>query len=335
VGGASVTLRGADGFSPSFVGRATGDYAFEGVVACGPRASAPVTVKARIVDVAPRPDAGRVLVVHSGRPFTLDGRFSSDANGDALTLRWDQVAGRPIASGGVGPLLSATAHEPGWATFQLTATEPGGGLSASAVVQVLVLDSEGEGSMRAPGRPADGAGEDRPFASIRAIAEPVAIAQPVTLDGAAGDGAGAHRWTQLSGPAAGLTDEDRATATVVPFTAGSYLFEHTVGSATEPYLRERVRFDASWPGSRPPTAVAVARRGREERIVLDGSGSAPGPLRYRWTQVAGPWVALDDATAAVAAFRAERSAQYAFELEVDDGTVRSAPSRVTIEGSDR
>ena len=66
----------------------------------------------------------------------------------------------------------------------------------------------------------------------------------------------------------------------------------------------------------PILATARARTTTPRRIVIrasqcqrvDGSGSAPGPLRYRWTQVAGPWVALDDATAAVTTFRAERGA---------------------------
>jgi hypothetical protein len=67
---------------------------------------------------------------------------------------------------------------------------------------------------------------------------------------------------------------------------------------------------------------------RGELVVLDGSASV-GAARYRWTQVAGPWVALR-ADRAVTTFAPPAAGQYVFELVVDNGTVRSRPQQVSV-----
>jgi hypothetical protein len=92
--------------------------------------------------------------------------------------------------------------------------------------------------------------------------------------------------------------------------------------------------DARQRGVVTPVAVATgAAAGVGEVALLDGSGShgaAAKTLRYRWTQVAGAWVALDAADSARPTFRPPVNGEYGFELEVDDGSVRSAPARVTV-----
>lgn|SRR5574341_98627 len=407
VGGLAVRLRGGDGFAPSFVGRAAGEYAFQGVATCGGRASDPATVTAVIDDVAPRPDPGRIRVVRAGRSFRLDGGFSSDANGDALSLAWEQTLGRALRVSSTGALLSATAPEPGLLTFQLTAAEGPGGLRAAAEVPVLVVDSDGETPTAVvvspviaqvgtavtldasastyreeatfrwrqidgpavvlagaggptpsfvPPRPgryafelalesegtrsppatvevfAAPAGGELPVAAIRPVLGAV-VGEPMELDGAGSTGAGlSWRWRQLSGPAAGLRDADRAVATVVPFGPGSYVFELTVGVGDAVGVPQQVRFEANVSGGAIPKAVAVAVKGEGDAWTLDGSASTsgPAPLRYRWTQVAGTWVALDDPSSAAPSFRARIGGTYAFELEVDDGKVRSAPVLVRV-----
>jgi hypothetical protein len=64
-------------------------------------------------------------------------------------------------------------------------------------------------------------------------------------------------------------------------------------------------------------------------VVLDGRAST-GAVGFRWTQTAGPWVALE-AHAAVATFQPRTPGSYTFELEVDDGTTRSAPVSITVD----
>jgi hypothetical protein len=80
-----------------------------------------------------------------------------------------------------------------------------------------------------------------------------------------------------------------------------------------------------------PVAAAVASpvAGVRQVIVLDGTpSSGAGALRYRWTQVDGPWVPLD-ALGPTAIFRPILPGLYAFELEVADAVGWSAPARVS------
>jgi hypothetical protein len=158
----------------------------------------------------------------------------------------------------------------------------------------------------------------------------VAVRSAVPLDAVASGGAG-YAWRQVSGPAAGLSDADRATATAVPFVPGFYVFEVSVRDGEAVSRPARVAFEARQGDVAIPKARVAVRAGDAwvgELVFLDGRGST-GAARFRWTQVGGPWVALG-AQAAVTSFRPLAAGVYAFELQVDDGAVRSAPARVEV-----
>jgi hypothetical protein len=405
--GPATRLRFPHTLAPSFVARTAGVYAFDVVASCGAERSEPARVEVTVENVPPVADAGRVVVVSPGAPVRLDALASSDANGDALALAWDQTLGPPVTGTEQGGTLALRARAPGLYAFQVTATD-GGGLGASAEVPVVVaagmaptaiaaaLPSEAEvgatvvldasasvGQQRGaavaaewrqvegpaaelagagqvvasftparPGRYAFEAvvGEGRlrsPPARVEVfVAEAdgslpvvtatapavVAVDAPLELAATAtGDGALAYAWRQVSGPAAGLTDADRPTAVVVPFAPGFHVFEVSARSGDVEGRPARVAFEAR-AGRRPiPVARVTAPVDRAwvgQLVLLDGRASA-GAARFRWTQVAGPWVPL--AGDAIASFRARVEGRYAFELEVDDGAARSAPARVEIE----
>ncbi len=406
--GPGVVLRGATTLSPSFVARAATTYAFQGVAVCGGAASDPVTVRVEVQDVAPRPDAGRVAVVPAGGGLILDGGFSSDADGDAFSLVWDQTIGSPVAGTTPAVHLPLSLGAAGLYAFQLTAAD-GAGLSGSAEVPVLAVADGSIAPTAVASTPLAGAagtfsldasasvsggwpafawrqvagpavtvnGADRAVASFDApgagrygfevdvtaggvrspparvdvfvapaggalpqarVAQPgrATVGEPLSLDGsgstAGAGGALAYAWRQVEGPAAGLTDGSSAVATVVPFGPGSFVFELAVTEGEAPAIPARARFEATSPRHVNPVAVALApARGVVQQVVrLDGRPSS-GARRFRWTQVAGPWVALDDPSSATPAFRPVLPAAYAFELEVDDGAVRSAPARVSVD----
>jgi hypothetical protein len=409
VGGTAVQLRGAATATPSFVARAAGTYAFEGVATCGAATSLPAGVSVAVRNAPPLPDAGRMTVIAAGETLLLDGAFSTDANADPLALSWEQVAGKPLTGTVAGGTLALSVGDPGVYAFQLVAEDAE--TSSAADVPVLVVGKrqaptavvetpvrgevgvtvllDASRSLAASGRrlaftwrqlsgPAvtleDGATARPSFVAPEAgryafdvvasqgegaspparvdvfVAEPgaalpVAVARArasalvgevVTLDGFASTGSAlAYAWRQLSGPAAGLTDADRSVATVVPFAPGRHVFALVVQDGAAESIPAIVGIDVTASGQVRPLAVASApsTARRKDEVRLDGSASrgAPGAsLRYRWTQVGGPWVALEGAGVR-AVFRPREPGRYEFELEVDDGAVRSAPAGVAIE----
>jgi bifunctional chitinase/lysozyme len=174
------------------------------------------------------------------------------------------------------------------------------------------------------------AGGALPVASASAP-KVAAVDVPVTLDGtgSAGSGGLVYQWRQVSGPAAGLTRADRAAATVVLFQPGAYEFELAVADAAGTSMPSRVRIEGRARGAAIPVAVASAPASAHvgDLVLLDARGSN-NAMRYRWTQVAGPWVVVEQGS--VGSFVPKAAGTYGFELEVDDGAVRSAPVRINV-----
>jgi hypothetical protein len=245
-----------------------------------------------------------------GVPATLDASASVP---QGVTFSWVQLGGAIELPAVAAPTFTPPAV--GQYLFEVTAWK---GTLRSPPARVLVLASAGALPTAIASAPQTG---------------PVNAA--IALDGsgstAAGGGALGYLWRQVAGPAAGIAGADGAVATVVPFATGAYAFELTVaeagGAISAPAV---VRFDVTAPGKVLPVARASAPATAllEELVILDGRASTGGK-HFRWTQVAGPWVALDGANA-VGVFRPEVAGTYGFELVVDDGAVRSAPVVVTV-----
>lgn len=253
-----------------------------------------------------------VLVGQVGVPVQLE---VVSQGGTAFS--WEQVSG-PLASG-LDPAAAAPTFVPtaaGRHVFRATAWN-GELRSAPELVQVYV----GEAGVALPQAvataPAKGA--------VNAV-----IALDGTASQAAAGGALGYRWRQVGGPAAGLTEADKASATVVAFTPGYYEFELTVAEGASVGVPARVGVEVTAAGKALPVAVAKAQGTAlvGELVLLDGSGST-GAARFRWTQVAGPWVALKAAVASPT-FVAPAAGQYVFELEVDDGVARSRPQQISV-----
>jgi hypothetical protein len=255
------------------------------------------------------------LLAAAGEAVLLDASDSFVAAPEAV-FRWSQVEGPGVAletSG--GSIAQFVPPAPGRYGFEVWIDE-GTHRSPPARADVYVT---------APG----GA---LPSAAIAAVA-PAEVGQPLTLDGAGSSGGAlAYAWRQVGGPAAGLTGAAAPIATVVPFEPGSHEFELVVRDGPVESLPARVRFDATKPGVTLPVAIAtgpsVVARGRS--VVLDATGSTGVGLRYAWTQIAGPWVALAGADGPTPSFDADVEGVYSFELVVESGGVRSAPAVVSV-----
>ncbi len=261
--------------------------------------------------------AASPVLGHVGAPVALDASASVAVG---ARFAWQQVDGPAVSvAGASSQVASFVPGTPGRYTFAIELVEPSR-RSPAATVDVFVA--------------APGSDHARAVIAPPPAAE---IGSPLALDGAASTGGSGlrHAWRQVSGPAAGLTDADRPVATVVPFEPGSFVFELEVSDDVGPGVPARVRLDAREAQRDLPVASATAPASAQVRDVvrLDGAASRDpqgSPLRYRWTQVAGPWVALDDPSSSTPAFRPPLPGAYAFELEVDDGWSRSAPAAVFI-----
>jgi Tol biopolymer transport system component len=110
-------------------------------------------------DQAPVTDAGTDHTAASGAPFPLDGRGSSDPDGDTLAFRWSQVSGPTVAITSSTAAQATAAGTPGPATliFRLTTIDPQG-LSSTDTVTVTVTASGVPGK---PRKPAATAGNER------------------------------------------------------------------------------------------------------------------------------------------------------------------------------
>jgi hypothetical protein len=249
-----------------------------------------------------------------GATVALDATASLVTAG-AHAFAWEQVAGPPVAvAGAAEPIARFVPPAPGRYAFAVSVVEASGRRSPPARAEVFVAE----------------AGAALP--EVRAASAPgvVRVGTPIALE-ASGTGTG-FEWTQVAGPAAGLTDADGARATVVPFSPGYHVFEV---SATRGAVRSRpvrVALEARASSAGIPVARATAPGLApvvNQLVFLDGRQSR-GAARFRWTQVEGPWVVLSGQTA-VTTFRPQAPGRYAFELVVDDGSVRSAPALVAVD----
>ncbi len=174
----------------------------------------------------------------------------------------------------------------------------------------------------------------------RKPAEPV----HVQLDGSGSSDADGDNlqyfWRQIDGPEVTLSNPRAAFPTFLAKKSGCYRFELTVSdgrSVSDPAVVEVIveRQNIAPVALIVPTEIKV-KPGRE--VVIDGATSYDDdndPLRYRWRQVAGPALNLDEEAAARPrlAFTPVEEGGYELELVVNDGQAASIPCRchVTVE----
>jgi len=254
-----------------------------------------------------------VLTGQVGQPVQL-----SAAASIGRAVRWEQVSGPAAAlSDAADAMPTFSPVMAGRYAFDVFAVD---GLVWSAPARVEVFVADGGAAL--------------PQAAVAPVAETVPVNVAIVLDGSASlpgaGGAIGWSWRQVAGPAAAMVDEDQAQATAVAFVPGWYQFELTVSEAGASSLPVRIGFEALAGDAPIPVARATgpASAVAGELVRLDGRASS-GARRFRWTQVAGPWVAVK-ASQKTPHFVPIAEGTYRFELEVDDGTVRSRPASVTV-----
>src|ERR1700722_914772 len=251
---------------------------------------------------------------------TLDGSGSHDPEGSSIAYTWTQTAGPTVV------LSSATAVKP-----QFTAPDVSGSLSFSLTVNDGQLSSTSVTTTVTVINHA-------PVASAGADVT-VAANAPVALDGAGSSDADGdpltYKWAQTAGPSVSLNSPSSAhPAFVAPNGAAVLQFTLVVNDGETDSPSSTVTVTVTAP-SVAPTAMAGMSITTPKRsfVMLNGSGSDPQgkPLTYQWTQTAGTAVTLQNATNAAAQFTAPATVgDLQFSLTVNDGTLSSLPSSVTV-----
>ncbi|RKH65932.1 myxosortase-dependent M36 family metallopeptidase [Corallococcus aberystwythensis] len=317
VSGPAVILTGANTATPTFVSpdvEATTDLVFKlTATANGQSSSDTVTVTVKGVDRAPVANAGADITANERTAVSLAGT-GTDAEGDALSYQWEQIAGTQVQLTGdttttpsfTAPDVTATTT----LTFQLTVTA--NGKSSTDTVNVTVNNVD-----RAP---VANAGAD-----FEAGAR-----DTVTLHGSGSDVDGdalSYFWTQTGGEAVTLNNADSASATFMApdvKTPTELTFKLTVtanGVSTSDLVNVTVRKMNRHPVGQAPAAITV---NEGEAVELDASGITDpdgDALTFTWTQVGGATVSTTGAGTAKLTFAApqvQADTALAFSLTVTD-----------------
>jgi len=148
----------------------------------------------------------------------------------------------------------------------------------------------------------------------------------------------AYTWTKISGPAATLTNEKAAIATVSGLVEGTYKFKLTVWDHQFVPSSDTMQLTVKPGASKPPT-VKFANAGADVTITLptnsstlNGSASSNpnGSISaYAWTKISGPAATIANNKAATTAVTGLTAGTYLFQLTAWDQA--SVPTSDTMQ----
>ncbi len=323
--GSAAALSGATNVNPSFVADRAGNYIVQLVVNDGTVSSVAASVTISTRNSAPVANAGTDQTARVGDTVALDGRLSSDVDGDPLTYAW-RIVSAPVGSTAV--LSSTAAVQP---TLSI-------GAAGSYEIELIVSD----GSIASP-----------PDTVLISTTNSAPVARPgnnrsvtlgtlVQLDGSVSsdvDGnALTYSWSLLSRPAGSTAALSNPVAVNPSFTAdraGNYVVQLIVNDGLVNSAPASLTVSTD-------NAAPTANAGPDQTVPLSASvqlsGSAStdpegGPLTYTWAltaRPAGSTAVLSNPALVNPSFIADRPGTYVAQLIVGDGVLSSAPDTVII-----
>jgi PKD domain len=330
--GSSASLSSTTSAKPAFTADAAGTYVASLVVNDGKVNSSNVgtaTITAAVLNVAPIANAGVAKNVLAGSVVTLDGRVSSDANGDPLTYAWT-LTSKP--SGSAAALTGTTSAMP---TFTAD-------VAGTYVASLIVND--GKVNSTATTVTVSAAVVNAAPVANAGVAKNVIAGSVVTLDGRASSDANSdpltYAWTltsKPSGSAAALTGTTSAMPTFTADAAGTYVASLIVNDGKVNSTATTVTVTAAVVNAAPVANAGVAKNVVAGSVVtLDGRASSDAnsdSLTYAWTltsKPSGSAAALTGTTSAMPTFTADAAGTYITTLVVNDGKVDSEPATVAV-----
>ena len=271
-------------------------------------------------NAAPLANAGTDQIVSVGDVVTLNGTQSSDPDHDLMTFSWTQQAGPEVE------IINADTLTPSFVTpaskeplkFALIVSD-GQAESETATVNVTI-------SNRTPL-----ANAGRTIIAKRG--------SKVSLNGNASidpdNDKLTYTWSQVYGTAVELKNANNANPTfTMPFNAGYLIFALTVNDGTDDSIADTVAIKSTNTAPVAKIAPIDGNTDAGDHVTLDGSPSTDAEgdhLAYRWNQVLGTPVMLDNANTQKPSFRApQRPDHLIFELTVNDGEKTSHADSVIV-----
>ncbi|HUQ87853.1 MAG TPA: PKD domain-containing protein [Vicinamibacterales bacterium] len=323
--GSVAHLSDSAAVAPTFTVDVPGTYDFALKVNDGTVDSAADTVRVTTENSPPTANAGPDQTTAVGATVTLDGRASSDVDGNPLRFLWAFVS-RP--AGSAASLSNQTAQAP---TFTVDR-------AGSYVVRLIVNDGALDSApdtvtiSTSNSAPTANAGPDQ----TAPVGTNVALDGSHSLD-ADGD-ALTFLWTFTSRPAGSGATLSSSTAVTPGFAIdrpGSYALQLVVNDGALSSAPDTVIISTT---NSAPVANAGADRSAVvgQTVTLDGSQSADvdgDPLTFNWALTSAPsgsTATLSNPAAIAPSFTVDRAGTYVAQLIVNDGTANSAADTVTI-----
>jgi len=330
--GTAVELSASSMATPWFTAPGIPDtLAFSLTVSDDLETSAPATVivniRTAVSNQPPVADAGPDQTVDGNTTVMLNGESSTDADGNALSYRWQQTSGPNVA------LSSTTSSRPSF-----TAPAEGGSLGFSLTVNDGLLNSSADNvvievnEVTVNRRPTADAGTDQEVDGNISV----------TLNGANSsdpDGdALSYQWQQTGGPAVVLSSPTQVNPNFISPAAGGILyFSLTVNDGQQNSLTDTLVVTVTeQPSNRRPIADAGADQTVDgnSTVALNGFNSSDpdgDSLSYEWQQTTGEEVILSSLTTANPEFTTPLTeGTLSFSLTVSDGQENSLIDTVTV-----
>ncbi len=278
------------------------------------------------INQQPVANAGEDQTARVGEEVVLTGSGSDPDNNNPLTYAWSFVE-RPVES-------VAELSDPASATTTFEMDKMG-----DYVVQLIVTDAKGLASE--PDLVTVSGINAAPVADAGENQAATIIGEPVQLDGSqSNDPDGdllSYLWEIVSAPVnsqATLDDPESMQPTFIPDEYGTYVFSLVVHDGWVESAPDEV--SVSFENVAP---IADAGENQScvinEAVVLEGSGSDQNgdELTYNWQLVSfpdGSEAIITDPTDTEASIVPDVAGEYVISLTVNDGTVDSDPSLVTV-----
>ena len=325
--GSTAAISSSVAVRPTFVVDKLGNYTAQLIVSDTAESSLPSTVVISTTNSAPVANAGPAQTVRVSSTVQLDGRGSTDVDGDPLTYAWTVVS-RPSGS-------SATLSNPSFVNPTFVAD-----LAGTYLIQLVVNDGHTNST---PSQVAISTTSSAPVA--RPGPNQLVLAGTiVSLDGSGSTDVDGnpltYSWTMLTKPngsTASLTSTTAVDPTFFADMNGTYVVQLIVNAgivninsspATVTITTNNIAPTAN---AGPDQTVAVAAL-----VILNGSKSSAvdsRPLSYQWAILSKPNgsnAALSSPFSANPNLTADEAGTYAVQLIVNDGYSNSAPSTVVI-----